>query len=109
MAEYVLTIRVDGVDQTAPAVQGMERLGASGVAAGTILASALQAAASAVTGFVGASISAAGDYVYNVRDRAAGMGDGFTGNTWEHPRVIAYGEAIETLRKWVKEPEEEQG
>lgn len=34
------------------------------------------------------------DAVYNVRDRAAADAS-FSGNTWEHPRVLAYGEAAQ--------------
>jgi TP901 family phage tail tape measure protein len=71
---YTLTIVVQGVDQTAPATQGMERLGVGGVAAGNLLASAMQQAATAVVGFVGSSISAAGDFQQgmNVLQAASG-------------------------------------
>jgi TP901 family phage tail tape measure protein len=71
---YTLTIIVQGEDQTAPAVQGMERLGVGGIAAGNLLASAMQAAAGAVTGFVGASISAAGDFQTNMSVLQAASG-----------------------------------
>lgn len=37
-----------------------------------------------------------GDQVYDVRDNHGGD-DGFTGNSWEHPKVKAYGEAVKTL------------
>lgn len=36
-----------------------------------------------------------GDFVYTIRDRAAG--DGFVGDSWHHPRVLAYSRAIEVL------------
>lgn len=41
-------------------------------------------------------------FVYNVRERAAS--DRFyTGNTWEHPRVVAYGEAAQVIDTIAKE------
>lgn len=43
-----------------------------------------------------------GDAVYDVRDRAAGDRE-FTGNTWEHPRVVAYGEACAVISNIAKE------
>jgi len=59
---YTLTIIVQGEDHTAPAVQGMERLGVGGIAAGNLLANAMQSAAGAVMGFASDSITAAGDF-----------------------------------------------
>lgn len=43
-----------------------------------------------------------GDFVYEVRDRAAADAS-FTGNTWEHPRVVAYGEAAQVISEIAKE------
>jgi hypothetical protein len=43
-----------------------------------------------------------GDFVYEVRDRAAGDAS-FTGNTWEHPRAVAYGEAAQVITNIAKE------
>ena len=74
MADYTLKIIVQGEDQTGPASQGMERLGAGGVAAGALIASALQAAAGAVTGFVGGAITAAGDFQQNLNVLQAASG-----------------------------------
>lgn len=44
-----------------------------------------------------------GDAIYQVRSRAAESGDGFEGNTWEHPDVIAYGKAVETVKAAIAE------
>lgn len=38
-----------------------------------------------------------GDAVYNVRERH-GADDGFDGDSWQHPKVIAYSVAVEQLR-----------
>lgn len=38
-----------------------------------------------------------GDAVYEVRERH-GSDDGFTGDSWTHPTVIAYSKAVEDLR-----------
>ena len=62
MSDYTLNIIVNGVDQTGPAQQGMDRLGVGGIAAGNLIAGALQSAAGAVTGFVGSAVSAAGEF-----------------------------------------------
>jgi predicted outer membrane protein len=43
-----------------------------------------------------------GDHVYRVRDHAASDA-AFTGNTWEHPRVVAYGEAAQVVTNIAKE------
>lgn len=43
-----------------------------------------------------------GDRVYDVRDRAA-EDRSFTGNRWEHPRVVAYGEAAQVITNIAKE------
>lgn len=40
--------------------------------------------------------------VYVVRDRAA-EDKALTGNTWEHPRVVAYGEAAQVITNIAKE------
>lgn len=48
------------------------------------------------------SEGATGDMVYRVRDKAAGDAL-FTGNTWEHPRVVAYGEAAQVIDNIAKE------
>lgn len=39
-----------------------------------------------------------GDSVYVVRERAAGDST-YTGNSWEHPKVKAYGDAHATLQR----------
>lgn len=39
-----------------------------------------------------------GDHVYSVRDRAAGDAT-FKGNTWDHPRVTRFSEAVTTLER----------
>src|SRR5690349_19316923 len=62
MADYTLTITVTGIDQTAPAQQGMERLGAGSVAVGNVLAVAFQKAAAATFDFGVTSIKSAGDF-----------------------------------------------
>ena len=66
MSDYTLNIIVNGVDQTGPAQQGMDRLGVGGIAAGNLIAGALQSAAGAVTSFVGSAVSAAGDFEQNL-------------------------------------------
>lgn len=62
MAEYQLVITVIGQDQTAPAVQGMERMGVGGVAMGNIVAGAMMAAGAAVAGLASSSLTAAADF-----------------------------------------------
>lgn len=37
-----------------------------------------------------------GDAIYDVRSRH-GSDDGFEGDSWQHPKVIAYGKAVEEL------------
>ena len=66
MSDYTLNIIVNGVDQTGPVQQGMDRLGVGGIAAGNLIAGALERAAGAVTGFVGSAVSAAGDFQQNL-------------------------------------------
>jgi hypothetical protein len=39
-----------------------------------------------------------GDYVYDVRERAAGDST-HMGNTWEHPKVKQFNACIEVLRR----------
>lgn len=43
-----------------------------------------------------------GDYVYQVRDQARESEDGFEGNSWDHPRVIAFNEAVDVLENYYK-------
>ncbi len=74
MSDYTLNIIVNGVDQTGPAQQGMDRLGVGGIAAGNLIAGALQSAAGAVTGFVGSAVSAAGDFEQNLNVLQAASG-----------------------------------
>jgi TP901 family phage tail tape measure protein len=62
VSEYTLTIIVQGEDKTAPAVQGMDRMGAGSVAMGGLLAGAMVAAGAAVVGLAGSTISAAADF-----------------------------------------------
>lgn len=40
-----------------------------------------------------------GDCVYQVRERVIELNDGFTGSSWGHPNVIAYGKAVEVINK----------
>lgn len=41
------------------------------------------------------------DQVYTVRSRAVESGDPtFIGNSWEHPAVTKFSEAIEALEAW---------
>ena len=42
------------------------------------------------------------DWVYRVRDRVILIDPTFQGNPWEHPRVIAFGEAVQTLQAELK-------
>lgn len=44
-----------------------------------------------------------GDFVYNVRDNANGSGDGYKGNSWDHPRVKKFSEAVTALENYLKE------
>lgn len=44
-----------------------------------------------------------GDWVYDVRSRAAESGDGYAGNSWDHPRVTEFSEAVQTIAKHVKQ------
>jgi hypothetical protein len=46
-----------------------------------------------------------GDYIYTVRERA-GNDATFTGNSWDHPRVTRYQEALTALREFEKSPKE---
>jgi hypothetical protein len=46
-----------------------------------------------------------GDWIYDVRSRAGESGDGFTGNSWHHPRVKAFSDAVTVIEKAVKEAE----
>lgn len=47
------------------------------------------------------------DTVYSVKSRAGEMGDGFTGNLWDHPRVGRFSEAVDTLEVELKRLEVE--
>ena len=62
MSDYTLNIIVNGIDQAGPYPAGLDRLGVGGIAAGNLIAGALQSAAGAVTGFVGSAVSAAGEF-----------------------------------------------
>lgn len=62
MADYTLTIFVNGVDQTAPAQQGMERLGVGGVAVGNILADVAMKAGAAIAGMAAGTLDAAAQF-----------------------------------------------
>lgn len=44
-----------------------------------------------------------GDWIYDVRARAVEDGDGFEGNSWDHPRVTVFSEAVTTISNAVKE------
>lgn len=46
-----------------------------------------------------------GDSIYEVRERAALSHDGFEGNSWDHPRVKAFSDAISTIEQALKEAE----
>jgi hypothetical protein len=59
MADYTLTIIVNGVDNTGPAQTGMDRLGVGGVAVGNILADVAVKAGVAIAGLATGSIDAA--------------------------------------------------
>lgn len=47
-----------------------------------------------------------GDWIYDVRSRASESGDGFDGNSWDHPRVTAFSDAVTTVERAVKEAEQ---
>jgi TP901 family phage tail tape measure protein len=74
MAEYTLSIIVQGIDQTAPAQEGMARFGAAGNVMGAAITGAMLAAGAAVVGFVGASVNAAGDFQQNMNMLQAASG-----------------------------------
>jgi len=42
-----------------------------------------------------------GDYVYDVRSRASESGNGFEGNSWEHPDVLAFSAAIDGIESGI--------
>ena len=42
------------------------------------------------------------DEIYSVRSRAGQEDDGYEGNSWDHPRVVAYGDACEVIERFVK-------
>lgn len=44
-----------------------------------------------------------GDWIYDVRESAAGSGDGFEGSSWDHPRVKAFSDAVALIERIVKE------
>lgn len=47
---------------------------------------------------------ALGDFIYTVRDRALDDDDNsFAGSSWDHPRVIAFGHAVDVLERFYKE------
>ena len=43
-----------------------------------------------------------GDQVYTVRDRAVESGDGFKGNSWDHPMVSKFQAALDALEAFKK-------
>lgn len=43
-----------------------------------------------------------GDWIYDVRSRASESGDGFEGNSWDHPRVKAFSDAVGVIEAAVK-------
>ena len=40
-----------------------------------------------------------GDFVYNIRERAMGEQDGYKGDSWDHPRVKRFSEAVSVLEQ----------
>lgn len=42
------------------------------------------------------------DYAYDVRGRAVGSQDGFEGNSWDHPKVKRFSEAVSALEDSLK-------
>ena len=44
-----------------------------------------------------------GDFIYDIRDRAAEGDQDYSGERWEHPRVLAWAEACKTIGAWLKE------
>lgn len=45
-----------------------------------------------------------GDFIYNVRERTY-EDSNFRGNSWDHPRVKRYGNAVAFLENWLKNEE----
>lgn len=43
-----------------------------------------------------------GDFVYTVRDRAMESDPRFRGNSWDHPRVARFSQAVERLTQELK-------
>ena len=39
-----------------------------------------------------------GDFIYDVRERAGAMNDGHKDSLWDHPRVMRYSDACQTLK-----------
>lgn len=50
-------------------------------------------------------VESVGDWVYEVRERAL-ADDSFTGNTWDHPRVKAFSDAVTTITTALREAEQ---
>lgn len=44
-----------------------------------------------------------GDAIYNVRDRVVENDPKFNGNSWDHPTVKEYSDAVQTLRAEIPE------
>lgn len=42
------------------------------------------------------------DFIYDVRNRAVETDLAYKGNSWEHPRVKQYSEAINVLKKYLE-------
>lgn len=49
-----------------------------------------------------------GEFVYAMRERALDDPD-WTGNSWDHPRVAAWGKASEIIADYVAEHPEDEG
>jgi len=41
-----------------------------------------------------------GDFVYDIRERC--LDDEFKGNSWDHPRVLRFNDAVNRLREELK-------
>lgn len=75
---------------------------AAGVPAGQMASEALEELAAVERACRTLETESIVDGVYDVRDRAA-EDRSFTGNTWEHPRVVAYGAAAQVIADIAKE------
>lgn len=48
-----------------------------------------------------------GDFIYSVRERTHEDED-WTGSSWDHPRTVAFGEAVDVLTRYLREHGVEQ-